>query len=108
RLHLLNHGSIPSSPPYGRLRLHLLPSGSGARVRTSTQDSKGPCAAVTPPPIRQPTYRPTATPMSDALELLEWHRTSLRQTGRAPAVATIRTTRSRAGTRDVGGGATSL
>src|SRR5207249_520353 len=28
RLHLLNHGSIPSSPPYGRLRLHLLNHGS--------------------------------------------------------------------------------
>ena len=26
--------------------------GSGARVRTSTRDSKGPGAAVTPPPIR--------------------------------------------------------
>src|SRR5262249_50965270 len=32
------HGSAPSS------------DGSGARVRTSTRDSKGPGAAVTPPP----------------------------------------------------------
>jgi hypothetical protein len=30
----------------------LASAGSGARVRTSTRDSKGPGAAVTPPPIR--------------------------------------------------------
>src|SRR4029079_3385338 len=32
--------------------LLVLLTGSGARVRTSTQDSKGPCAAITPPPKR--------------------------------------------------------
>ena len=37
--------------PSSRSGVRLRPSGSGARHRTSTWDSKGPRAAVTPPPI---------------------------------------------------------
>lgn len=38
-----------------RSRRSSSPAGSGARFRTSTWDSKGPRAAVTPPPIDETT-----------------------------------------------------